>query len=152
MEKTLETYKKTLAQRQVIVGCGLIFISVCVLVINYFFGGIVGDHVPDFIHGFQLGLFTGLELLMVFYVVKLIRAQKNDDRLRKMYISEHDERSASIRLHTFATSGVVSLVLIAFAAIVAGFFDEKICLTLIVVLIVEAYIKLPFKIYYSKKY
>lgn len=152
METKLENYKKSLAQRQIWVSCGLIVVSIFLLCMGYLFRDAACGHIPDFIRGFQTGLFLGLELLLVFYVVQLIAAQKDEAKLRKFYIAEHDERSASIRLHTFAASSVFSLVLLTVATITAGFFDEKICMTLLVTLIAQLFVKLPFKLYYAKKF
>lgn len=151
METKLAQYKKELTQRQIGLSVGILVTCVALALLNYFFKG-TGSHGSDFIRGFQCGIFLGLELLMVYAASKIMSALKKEDRLKAMYIEEHDERFQSIRLHTFATSGLVSLGALAFAAVVAGFFDEKVCLTLIVTLVALALLKLPFKLYYAKKF
>lgn len=152
MDAKLEAYREQLRRRQQLLGSLLAFTCLGIAAVNYFFGGSDGSHGADFIHGFQVGLFLGLELLMVYYVAKIMKAQKNDNVLRALYIDEHDERKASIRMHTFASSSVASLGLLAVAAIVAGFFDKKVCITLIITLAALAVVKLPFKLYYAKKF
>ncbi|WP_312104389.1 hypothetical protein [Pygmaiobacter massiliensis] len=152
MDAKLQAYRQQLQRRQQLIASALALSCIGIFSINYFFGTAARSHGGDFIHGFQLGLFIGLELLLVYHVSKIMAAQKNDKDLLALYIAEHDERKASIRLHTFATSGLFSMGLLAFAAIVAGFFDEKVCITLIATLFVLALVKLPFKIYYARKF
>lgn len=152
MDAKLQAYRQQLLRRQQLIGSALALTCIGIFAINYFFGDTTGSHGGDFIHGFQLGLFLGLELLLVYYLAKIMAAQKNEKDLLALYIAEHDERKLSIRLHTFATSGLFSMGLLAFAAIVAGFFDKKVCITLIVTLVVLSAVKLPFKLYYLKKF
>lgn len=152
MSQQLEEFKTVLKRRQIFSICGVLVTFFCIFAVNGLLTAKNIGHIPDFIRGFQSGLFCGLELVMVCYIFKIRVALKQEDALKKMYIAEHDERAASIRLHTFATSGVVSLGLLALAAIIAGFFDEKICLTLVIVLLALIFLKLLFKLYYLKKF
>ena len=102
----MENYKKKLTQRQTLLGIGLIAVAVCVLTLNYFFKA-DATHETDFIRGFQFGLFTGLELLMVLQIFKILGALHSEAKLKALYIAETDERMQSIRLHTFAIRGIL---------------------------------------------
>ncbi|MBZ9689092.1 hypothetical protein G9F72_022600 [Clostridium estertheticum] len=112
----------------------------------------INEDISDMIHGFQVGIFIGLQVTMIIYIAKYRKALKNENELKKLYIKEHDER---IRLINDKISGVgfnFCLVAITTAIITAGFFSQIIFLTLLGVLTFMCLVKGSLKIYYRNKF
>ncbi len=111
-----------------------------------------GQEISDFIQGFQLGIFLGMQCALLFYGSKLRKALKNKDALKMIYIEEHDERLTVIKQKTGGLALYIIMIGVALAAIIAGFFNELIFLTLLVTLVFIVSVKAVLKIYWSKKY
>lgn len=107
--------------------------------------------ISDFAQGLTMGVLVGLETVAVFHLVRLFAAVHNEDKLRNMYINETDERNLTIQKETSRKSSAICFVGMAIAAIVAGFFDEKICITLVSVSVLSALINIVISAYYNKK-
>lgn len=102
--------------------------------------------------GFLMGMFLGLTLLALFLIYEYTKALKNDQRLKKLYIDEHDERKALIKAKMAQAVLVSSIVLMLIAISVSIYFEPIVTITLICVLYAFILITLVFKIYYSRKY
>lgn len=107
---------------------------------------------PDFISGFQLGVFMGFELLLIIFTIKNILSLSSPEKLKKLYIEENDERKKLIKQKTGGVVIYIFIITIAFAALVAGYFNQLIFFTLLATLVFIELVMLALKIYYSKKY
>lgn len=107
--------------------------------------------VPDFIKGFQIGAFCGLELVLVYFVARDLGSMRNEKALRKLYIEEHDERAILIMQKTGAWGMVVCSVGLAFATVIAGFYNQMVFLSLLGATVFTALVKGFFKLYYHHK-
>ena len=107
--------------------------------------------VSEFGKGISIGLFCGFEIVAVFTLAKNFTALHNDDKLKEMYINENDERNIAIAKETSQKGSLITLVLTALAAVTAGFFDVKICLTLTAALLLSAIVNISVNIYYNRK-
>ncbi|MDF2589140.1 MAG: hypothetical protein K0S41_2981 [Anaerocolumna sp.] len=108
-------------------------------------------NVPDFIRGFQFGAFSGLELIMIYYIVKDIISINDEKSLRKLYIKETDERTKAIMQQTGDIGMTICMIGLAFATIVAGFFDQTVFFSLLGATIFTSTIRGVLKLYYHKK-
>lgn len=106
----------------------------------------------DMIHGFQVGIFIGLEFMMVMFVIKYRKALKSEVELKKLYIEEMDERKRLIRDKIGGTALNICMGGIATATIIAGFFNEIAFLSLMGALIFITLVKGVLKIYYKNKF
>ncbi|MBW9147800.1 hypothetical protein K2F40_02155 [Clostridium sp. CM028] len=113
---------------------------------------IINEPITDFIHGFQLGIFIFLQFVMVMYITKYGKSLKNEDKLKKLYIVEHDERTTLIKNKIGGVGFNFSLGVIATAAIMAGFFNQMVFVTLLGVLIFMSLVKGFLKVYYRNKF
>lgn len=104
----------------------------------------------DFAQGISLGVFCGLEIVAVYHLAKTFSVLHNEDKLKEMYIAETDERNIAIAKETSQKSSVISMTLTSAAAVAAGFFDVKVCLTLVASLLVESIIMIGVNIYCKK--
>lgn len=121
----METYKQKVRTRANLLS--LVALLTAVLYVVFLF--IRGTHpdvaeLPSFIKGFHIGAFIGLELLTVYGIAKHFQALKNDDSIKRMYISEHDERSGLIIQSASVLGMSIILIGLGLAAIIAGFFSS----------------------------
>lgn len=105
----------------------------------------------EFGKGISIGLFCGFEIVAVYTLSKNFTALYNDDRLKEMYINENDERNLAIAKETSQKSSLITVILTALAAVAAGFFDVKICLTLVAALLLSAVVNIIVNIYFNKR-
>ncbi|NCB74657.1 MAG: hypothetical protein EOM51_07940 [Clostridia bacterium] len=105
-----------------------------------------------FVKGFPLGLFSGFVAVMVFLIVRCIRALGSDEYLKKLYITENDERKTMIRQSAMGKSFFFTAGSLVVGITVASFFDNTITLTLAAVLTVHVLTGAILKLYYFLKY
>lgn len=108
--------------------------------------------IPDFTRGFQTGVYLGIELLLVFFIGRNITAMRSERALKKLYISENDERTIMIMQKTGAVGINICIIGLAFAAVIAGFFNQTIFYALLGATIFTALVKGFFKLYYHHKF
>lgn len=112
---------------------------------------IANIEIPDFIQGFQFGIFVGVEVNMIILFVKYKWSLLKEERLKELYIKEYDERDRYIKLQTSQTALLINYKLTAVATIIAGFFDIVVFFTLLFVLLTICLVFIFSKIYYNKK-
>lgn len=105
----------------------------------------------DFAQGISMGVFVGMELFVVCHLARTFTALRNEEKLKEMYINETDERNIAIQKETSQKGSVISMVGTSMAAIVAGFFDKKICFSLVAVLIFSALVTILVNVYYKRR-
>ncbi len=108
--------------------------------------------IADMIHGFQVGIFIGLEFMMVMFVFRYRKALRSETELKKLYIEEMDERRKLIKDKIGGTGLNICLGGIATATIISGFFNEIVFLSLMGALIFMALVKGILKVYYRNKF
>lgn len=105
----------------------------------------------SFITGFILGLSAVGFVLSIRFIISYTSALKNDVKLKKLFISETDERTCEIE-HK-ANSSAFSFIIYTFmlATIVSGYINSTVCFTLLAFLFFICIVKVAFRLYYSKK-
>ena len=106
----------------------------------------------DFTHGVQIGVFIGLQLILLLKSKKLRASIKNTQTLKQLYIEMNDERKKMIESKSESMSFTIMAGSIAIATIVSGFYNQTIFLTLIVTLCFILFLKAVLKYLFSKKY
>ncbi|MGF7047668.1 hypothetical protein J2T13_002173 [Paenibacillus sp. DS2015] len=150
MEQFRETLKKRTAEMGGINVIALLFI----FVMGRYGLVVVGssENISDYIHGFQIGIFLGVQIIMLLTIGKYRQAMKDSGKLKELYIKENDERAKLIRDKIGGAGFFLSMGIIAVAVITAGFFNETVFFTLSATLIFLGLVKLILKLYYTKKY
>lgn len=105
----------------------------------------------DFAQGLTMGIFCGMELVAVYNLARMFAAVRNEEKLKEMYINETDERNIAIQKETSQKASTISMLGTAMAAVVAGFFDEKICFSIGAVLLFSALVTIIVNAYYKRK-
>ncbi|MEG0452403.1 MAG: hypothetical protein RR428_00670 [Coprobacillus sp.] len=101
---------------------------------------------------FLIGMLLGVSFLAIFLIYEYAKALKDDQRLKKLYIDEHDERKALIKAKMAEGVLIASIVLLIIAINISVYFSPIIAITLICELFVLIFVTLSFKLYYSRKY
>lgn len=106
----------------------------------------------DLSSGFGTGVCSSIITLMIINVCRYSAALKNDEKLKKLYILETDERERLIYEKTNSSSFRAIIILLGFAAMVASFFSKPIFYTIVAIIVAIAFIQVAFKFYYRRKY
>lgn len=109
------------------------------------------DGASDFAEGLITGFFSGLMIVAIFNLARMFAALKNEEKLKEMYIEETDERNIAIGKETATTATMISIMLTALAAIVAGFINVTVCITLAASLFFSAIVTVSVRAHYNKK-
>jgi magnesium-transporting ATPase (P-type) len=146
----MEQFKKRLSGRIVLMAIASIIIGGIYALL--FFDIIGLPDAPGFIRWFSAGIFLVIEVFLLVYIFKYKASINNEQLLNKIYIAENDERTRMILQRTGATGMTICNIALAFATVVAGFFNTTVFYTLLAVTAFVALVKLVFKIYYRYKY
>ena len=105
----------------------------------------------DYASGTIYGAVSGALTVAVFNIARMYSALHNEEKLKKMYIEETDERNIMLNKETGNTSLIISIVSIAFGAVAASFFDLTGSLALAAAACFIGIVTLFVRIYYNKK-
>lgn len=103
-----------------------------------------------FSHGMVIGIFVGGMVAAVYQLVRNYVLLHDEEKLKKQYIEETDERNNSIAKETMQTASLISMYVTAFAIMISGFFSEIVSITLWIVLMVDVMITCAVQAYYKK--
>lgn len=125
----MDTFKKKVQIRVYVLS--LLAIGVILLYIGFMF---FRPHLPilnSFAKGFHQGIFLGLELAIIGFLVRNAKALKNDEATKKLYIEEGDERTGLIIKNAASLGTSVAFTGLAVATAVAGFINITVFVTLL---------------------
>lgn len=156
----MEHFKEKLKNQNILttICCAILFLFIVITVLAEV--GIVpiltpmaGDtHWHSRWRGFITGASTGIFALMVFSLLRSIKALKDDAKLKKMYVQSNDERQIKIWTSARAESMRAFVMLGLVAGIIAGYFSITVSITIIVCVAVHSLMGFVLKLYYSTKY
>lgn len=101
---------------------------------------------------FSVGLCIALDILLLFFSIRDRIAMSSDEKLKKLYIKENDERRKYIRQSVGIATILIIYFILIFATVVSGFYNKTVFLTLIAVDIVIGLIIIALKCYYIRRY
>jgi len=107
-------------------------------------------------HSMWRGLISGASMgvlaLMLFGLVRGIRALKDDKKLKKLYVEANDERQ--IQIYTSARSASMQITLLAglVAGLIISYFHMTVGITILAVETIHAFVTFGCKLYYKKKF
>jgi len=149
----MEDFKKILRNRQILLVAGLL--CACGLILfsrNYVKITLMTEHIPEFISGFQAGIISGIFGCLAFFIIRNIAAFRNPDRLKKLYISETDERKLFIRQKSNSAGMNIITYGLALGTAVFGNINDTVFLTLLAACFFVVAIRGFLKIYYRRKF
>lgn len=147
----MENYKKSLTTGINFMYIGLLLsMLVTIGLVIYSYSVMDNSDIGDFIHGLQTGMFGGIIIALILGIVKSKKALKDENSLKQSYIIANDERSKFVFSKMSLTAVYVEHFFLMLAIIISGFFNEVICLTLLVVLIISIVFKFSLYFYFNK--
>lgn len=147
----MENYKKSLTTGINFMYIGLLLsMLVTIGLVIYSYSVMDNSDIGDFIHGLQTGMFGGIFIALILGIVKSKKALKDENSLKQSYIIANDERSKFVFSKMSLTAVYVEHFFLMLAIIISGFFNEVICLTLLVVLIISIVFKFSLYFYFNK--
>lgn len=101
--------------------------------------------------GYVTGASCGIGAIMVVFLIRNLQALKDEKKLKKLYVKEHDERS--IQIHTLARNTAMQILLWIglIATVIAGYFSITVSLTILACIFVSSITSLLLVCYYNKK-
>ena len=102
--------------------------------------------------GFATGATTTMLGFMIVTVIRNHKALKDEQKLKKLYVKENDERTIQIWTSARAAAFQTFLLLGIVAAIIAGYFNMTVCSTIIATLFCASMVVIGFSFYYSNKF
>ncbi len=117
-----------------------------------FFTPAGGDsHMHSMWRGFLFGASFGLLAVLVAFLIRNIRALRDEKFLKKLYVEENDERQIQIWTAARASAMRTFMILGLVAGVIAGYFSIAVGITIIACTALQAFIGLAFAIYYAHK-
>lgn len=147
MEQFRQTIKKRI-KLQIWVLCVFLGASVALLVLR----PLERDgQINSFVHGFHFGIGISLIGISVFAIIQYVLALRKEDKLKKIYIEENDERSLLIYQKSGSIGINITMFGLAAGSVIAGYFNVIVFFTLIAACLFTAVVRLVLKVYYNKK-
>ncbi len=113
---------------------------------------VAGDsHWQSAWNGFICGASFGVFALMLTLLIRNRRALKDEKKLKKLYVKEHDERTVQITTLARNTAMQILLYVGLAATVIAGYFSITVSITILVCTFVCSCTSLLLVGYYSKK-
>ncbi len=109
------------------------------------------SHWQSMWRGFVSGAAFGILALMLFSLIRNMRAMKDEQKLKKLYIKETDERENLICTQALCTAMRTFLILGIAATVVVGYFSMTAGVTLIITVFAVSLLCLGFKLYFRRK-
>ncbi len=130
---------------------GAVFILLVFFLLFWLNYSIQDQEYRSFFSGFQAGVCGAFFVVLISYFVKILRARKNQQKLKKMYIESYDERKKEINLRASSLSSFLTIYLLMAGVMIAGFWDQKVFFTLLSVLLIYAVILMISQFFYERK-
>lgn len=148
----MENFKKKLIRNSVVLGTlTLLFIAANIAL--FIFATPKGEEfVVGFVHGVQTGLALVLVIYLVVRIVKFTSAYGSEEKLRKLYIEQNDERMSLIRLHSGSFPLTIAVCVLAGAAVIAAYFNTTVFFTLLGACYFVSLFSSAMKFYYRNKF
>jgi len=113
---------------------------------------IAGDsHWQSAWFGFVTGASCGVFALMLVGLIRNRRALKDEKKLKKLYVKEHDERTIQIQILARNTAMQLLLLIGLVATVIAGYFSITVSLTILACIFAASITSLLLVGYYHKK-
>ena len=156
----MEEYRIKLKLQNLFIGIACMILAVFSFLMVLSESGVItwipavqGDsHVQSMWRGFLFGASFGLLGVMVFGLIRNIRALRDDAILKKHYIQDTDERQIKIWTAARATSMQIFVLGGLVAGIIAAYFSMTVGITIIACVTIHSFIGLFCKIYYDIKF
>lgn len=140
----MDKFKKSLVRKVRFAALYLLVLAALVSVLTF-----VKGIDPSMLNFFQ-GVMVGFALVLLAYVGSCSAALKNEDKLRKLYIKETDERTILIMRKSHSAALTISVLTLLLGTFVACFYNRVVTWTLFCVLCLVLLVTGLAKLYFTK--
>ena len=98
------------------------------------------------------GAYMGGAIYIIFEVLRIKKAIKNEDKLKELYVAQTDERLLMISKSTSHLTIIVTFILLLLAASVFAYINEVIYYTLFAVMVAMIAVMIICDLYFRKKF
>ena len=149
----MDEFRKMLIARQLLLTAGLLgACSAVMLTRNYVKATSASETAQAFIGGFQVGILAILLGALLYFIIRNILAMRDQERMKKLYVYETDERRKFIRQQSGSMGMNIILYGLAAGTVVAGNFNDTVFFTLLGACLFVSLVRSFLKLYYRKKY
>ena len=100
---------------------------------------------------FVMGFFVASEAIAIVFMAKYVAALKSEEKLKKLYIKETDERRIAIRTQAGRTGLCIVFGTLIIAVLISGYFSKTVFFTLLGVSLFTSLVMILTKLYYNMK-
>ncbi len=155
----MEEYKKNLMLQRTLSVVGSLILAAFVIIASgseladasFFNSTVENEHFASMWRGFLTGASCGLMALLIINLLRIRKAMRSEEELRKLYIKDHDERTIQIWTKARAVSTQISLLGGLVSGVVAGYFSMTVSITIIACTVAHSLVTVCAKIYYNAK-
>jgi hypothetical protein len=149
----MEEFKRKMKWRQITLGlASTVALSAIFLTSRLIEAPVRGDSIDGFIDGFQTGFTLAFFFIVMFFMLRNLTALKDPDKMKKLYISETDERKLFILQKSGSDGMNVIIYGLSVGTAVAGNFNDTVFFTLLAALFFVISVRGFLKLYYRVKY
>jgi len=147
----MEKYREVVRKRIRIVMVVTVLVVTLVLCMHFFIAKSVNGASGN-LFSFLEGGVIGLDLVAMFYMVQYRKALNDDEKLRKMYNEEHDERTQFIRQRSGFPVFTAAAAALIVGGVAAGYINSTVSYTMSACGIFIILYQLALKFYFKRKY
>lgn len=140
----MENYRQKVRNRIIYAGvyCAIVLIMTAAAKIM---------NLDDSATSFNLGFGFGIGAVMIFFMIKYRGALRSEDKLKKLYIEENDERQKHVDAQVGRTGINISIMSLVLAMLISNYFNRTIFFTLLAATLFIVAVKVVLSFYYNKK-
>ncbi|MBP3705328.1 MAG: hypothetical protein J6I98_07335 [Clostridia bacterium] len=148
----MEKYRKSLKIQNIsfVIGALCLILLQVLALCGVLTPAVPDAHWADFWSGMLAGASFAFTAILIYGLVKNLRAMRDESKLRKLYAKEHDERTIQIVYNAQAGAYRLSLLALLVVALAAGYFNSTVSVTCLVVVFVQAVTGVIFKLYWHR--
>jgi len=155
----MKHYREKLKKQNIVLSVCIVILALCAVLPYAAEAGLISlapipmdSHWQSLWRGFVSGGSSGILGLMVFVLIRNLLAIKDNQKLKKLYVKTHDERTIQLFHNARSTAMTIFLIGGLIAVMVTGYFNATVSITILACVMVCSSLCLWLKIYYDKKY
>ena len=149
----MNEFRKKLTYQQIVLTAALLLACISLLMSrNYVKETLASEFQQGFVAGFQTGIVMSLLGILIIFIIRNIMAIRTPERLKKLYISETDERKLFIRQKSSSAGMNVIAYGLAVGTAVAGNINDTVFFTLLGTCLFVVSVRGFLKLYYRNKF
>ena len=149
----MDEFKKKLKSQQVVLTAGLLFACAALGLSRHYVKEIsASEFLQGFVAGFQVGIVASIFGILIVFIMRNIRAIRTPERLKRLYISETDERNLFIKQKSGSAGMNIIVYGLAVATAVAGNINDTVFFALLGACLFVVSVRGFLKLYYRNKF